>query len=137
MREAVASGNREVQMVRSIAECRRVVAVAAVVLLIGCAHRGSDPFVFGPKAIGRELANPPACFTAPLVDCVANHLDRDPVERLSSPWREDFEPDLAARICRGDDRARRRWLDGARGLGTDDPREGVLRDLLGQCTAAA
>jgi len=120
---------------RTIAVCRWVVAAAAVASIIGCAHRGPDPFIYGSDDLGRERATPPECFTAPLEDCLTDPTGRKPVKRLASPWNEDFEPDLAHRICRGDLHARQRWLEGARRLGPSDPREPVYLELLGRCSA--
>jgi hypothetical protein len=121
---------------RTIAVCRWVVAASAVASIIGCAHRDPDPFIYGPEGLGRERATPPECFTAPLTDCIGDPGERSALDHLASPWREDFEPDLAARICRGDGRARQRWLEGARRLGADDPRESVYLEILDRCSEA-
>ncbi len=112
-----------------------VIAVVAL-FAIGCAHNGPDPFTLGPDELGSERATPPACFTAPLEDCVGDPTEREPAQRLASPWNEDFEPDLAHRICRGDPAARQRWIEGARHLGTEDPRERIYLELLGRCSTS-
>lgn len=122
---------------RIFAEGRWVVAAAVVASIMGCAHRDPDPFIYGSEEFGRERATPPECFTAPLTDCIGDPGERNALDCLASPWREDFEPDLAARICRGDGFARQRWLEGARRLGLDDPREPVYLELLGHCSATA
>jgi len=124
----------EVFAVRTVLNGWLLIVAPVLALTIGCAHTGPDPFIYGPDDLGRQRAKPPACFTAPLPDCVSDPTQRDPVERLASPWSEIFEPDLADRICRGDDRARRRWLEGARLLAKDDPREGVYLEFLGRCS---
>ena len=119
---------------RTVVDWRLLIAAAVVAFVIGCAHTGPDPFIYGPDDLERERAKPPACFTAPLEGCVGDPTQRDPVERLALPWNEVFEPDLAARICRGDAEARRRWLEGARQLAEDDPREGVYLEFLDRCS---
>ena len=112
-----------------------LVIVAAVAFSTGCVHGSPDPFIFGPDDLGRERAKPPTCFSAPLAGCVDDPTQRDPIERIASPWNEPFEPDLAHRICRGDDQAWRRWLDGARQLADDDPRARLYLEFLGHCSA--
>jgi len=114
---------------------RLLFVMVVVVVTIGCAHRDSDPFIHGSDELERIGATPPACFTAPLANCVDVPAERNPVERLASPWNEVFEPDLAHRICRGDLGARQRWLDGARLLEQKDPRERVYREFLGRCSS--
>lgn len=121
---------------RTITVCRCVVAAVAIASIIGCAHREPDPFIYGPEGLGRERATPPKCFTAPLTDCIDDPGERNALDRLASPWGADFEPDLTARICRGDGHARQRWLEGTRRLGTDDPREPVYLEFLGRCSEA-
>jgi len=111
-----------------------LIVAPVLAFTIGCAHTSPDPFIYGPDDLGRERAKPPACFTAPLAGCVGDPTQRDPVERLASPWNEVFEPDLADRICRGDAQARQRWLDGARGLAEDDSREGIYLEFLDRCS---
>jgi hypothetical protein len=113
----------------------RVIVAAMFVFTIGCAHRQPDPFLYGPDDLGSEKAKPPACFSAPLADCVGDPTQRDPIARLASPWNEPIKPDLAHRICRGDDQARLRWLDGARQMSDNDPREPIYLEFLGQCSA--
>ena len=120
---------------RIIVVCRIAIVAAVVAFAVGCAHRGPDPFIYGSDDLGRERSTPPECFTAPLEDCLTDPTEREPVERLASPWNEDFEPDLAHRICRGDLQARQRWLEGARRLGPSDPRGRVYLELLGRCSA--
>jgi len=123
--------------VRTVIDWWLLIVAAAGAFTIGCAHAGPDPFIYGPADLGRERAKPPDCFSAPLAGCVGNPIQRDPIERLASPWNEEFEPDLAHRICRGDARARRRWLEGARHLAEDDPRDGVYLEFLGRCSTLA
>ena len=115
---------------------KRWLLIVAPVLAftVGCAHTGPDPFIYGADELGHEKAKPPECFSAPLAGCVGDPTERDPIERLASPWNEVFEPDLAHRICRGDAQARRRWLEGARYLAEDDPREGVYLEFLDRCS---
>ena len=109
--------------------------VAAVAFTTGCVHGSPDPFIYGPDDLGRERVKPPTCFSAPLAGCVSDPTQRDPIERIASPWNQPFEPDLTHRICRGDDGARRRWLDGAREIADDDPREMLYLEFLGHCSA--
>jgi len=111
-----------------------LIVAVAVACTIGCAHRGPDPFFYGPGELGSQRAQPPECFSAPLEDCVGDPRQRDAIERLASPWNEDFEPDLAQRLCRGDTQGRRRWIEGASRLAEDDPREPVYLELLGHCS---
>lgn len=120
----------------TIAAFRWIAAALAVTTIFGCAHRGPDPFISGTERLTSERSAPPDCFSAPLDDCVGDPGDRDPVDRLASPWWEGFQPDLQARICRGDRDARQRWIEGARRLGTDDPRKGFYLEFLGKCSAA-
>ena len=68
---------------------------AAVALIIGCAHSGSDPFLTATDRLIRVRADPPRCFTAPLTECVFEPGEGEPANRLASPWRGSFEPDLA------------------------------------------
>jgi len=112
-----------------------LMVAVAVACTIGCAHGGPDPFMYGPAELGRDRAKPPECFSAPLTDCVGDPTQRDAIERLASPWNEVFEPDLTHRICRDDSRARRRWIEGARRLAEDDPREALYMEFLGRCSA--
>jgi hypothetical protein len=121
--------------VRFIVGWSQVIVVATFVFTIGCAHSQPDPFLYGPDDLGRERSKPPTCFSSPLADCISDPTQRDPIERLASPWNEPFEPDLAHRICRGDDQARRRWLDGARQISEDDPRGPIYLEFLGHCSA--
>jgi hypothetical protein len=112
-----------------------VIVVATFVFTIGCAHSQPDPFLYGPDDLDREKSKPPTCFSSPLEDCVGDPTQRDPVDRLASPWNERFKADLAHRICRGDDQARRRWLDGARQISDDDRRGPIYLEFLGHCSA--
>jgi hypothetical protein len=111
-----------------------LIIAAALAFTTGCAHTSPEPFIYGPENLGRERATPPDCFSAPLAGCVTDPTRRDPVERLASPWNETFEPDLSNRICRGDDRARRRWLDGARQIAEDDPLDSLYLAFLSECS---
>ncbi|MFV2072630.1 MAG: hypothetical protein ACC742_08260 [Thermoanaerobaculales bacterium] len=111
-----------------------LIVAPVLAFTVGCAHTGPDPFIYGADELGGERAKPPECFSAPLAGCVGDPTQREPVERLASPWNEGFEPDLAHRICRGDAQARRRWLEGARHLAEDDPREGVYLEFLDRCS---
>lgn len=111
-----------------------LLVAAAVACTIGCAHGSPDPFNYGPADLEREKAEPPECFSAPLERCVGDPTLEPRIERIASPWDEPFQPDLAARICRGDAEARERWLDGARQIAFDDPRNGVYLELLGHCS---
>ncbi len=113
-----------------------LIAAVAVASASGCTHSGPDPFIYGPEDMGRERAWPPDCFTAPLAGCVDDPTQRDPIDRLASPWSEVFGPDLAHRICRGDSEARRRWLDGARQLAESDPREPIYLQFLDRCSSS-
>ena len=119
---------------RTVVDWGLLIVAAAVACTIGCAHGGPDPFIYGPDDLGRERAKPPECFSAPLAGCIGDPTQRDPIERLASPWNEVFEPDLTDRICRGDAQARRRWLEGAGHLAEDDPREGVYLKFLDRCS---
>jgi hypothetical protein len=109
--------------------------VAAIAFATGCAHGNPDPFIYAPADLERERATPPTCFSAALAGCVNDPTQREPIDHLASPWNEHFEPDLAHRICRGDDQARSRWLDGARQIAEDDPRERLYLEFLGPCPA--
>jgi len=115
---------------------RWIASVVAATTIVGCAHRGADPFISGSERLASEGSAPPDCFTAPLDRCVSDPAKRDPVDQLASPWWEEFQPDLQARICRGDRNARQRWIEGASRLETDDPRESVYLEFLGKCSAA-
>lgn len=125
---------REVFAVRPVLNRWPLIVVPVLALTVACAHTGPDPFIYGPDDLGRERAKPPECFSAPLEGCIGDPTQRDPIERLASPWNEVFEPDLSHRICRGDAQARRRWLEGARHLTEDDPREGVYLEFLDPCS---
>jgi len=120
--------------VRTVVNWWVLFVAATVAFSIGCTHAGPDPFIYGPDDLGRERSKPPECFSAPLAGCVGDSTQRDPIERLASPWNEVFEPDLADRICRGDVQARRRWLEGARLLAEDDPSEGIYLEFLDRCS---
>jgi len=120
--------------VRVIVDNKLLEVVAAIAVSTACAHVGPDPFLYGPEELGRDRAEPPACFSAPLADCIGDPAQLDAVERLASPWTEVFEPDLTHRICRGEPQARRRWLDGANALVEDDSREPIYLELLGRCS---
>ena len=119
---------------RNVVDWSLLIVAAVIAFTTGCAHGGPDPFIYGPENLGRERAKPPECFSAPLAGCVGDPTQRDPIERLASAWNEPFEPDLAHRICRSDDQARRRWLDGARQIADDDPRERLYLEFLGHCS---
>jgi hypothetical protein len=120
--------------VRTVVDWWYLILAAAFAFTIGCAHTGPDPFLYGPDDLGRKRTKPPECFSASLEGCVDDPTQSDPIERLASPWNEVFEPDLSHRICRGDDQARRRWLEGARHLGEKDPREGIYLEFLDGCS---
>ena len=122
-------------VVKTIVDWWRVIVVTTFVFTIGCTHSQPDPFLYGPDDLGRDKSERPPCFSSPLADCVSDPTQRDPIERLASPWNEPFEPDLAHRICRGEDQARRRWLDGARQISDEDPRGPIYLELLGHCSA--
>ena len=124
----------EVVAVRSTVDRWLLIVAATVAVTTGCAHVGPDPFIYGPDEPGHERVKAPECYSAPLEDCIGDPTQREAIERLASPWNEVFEPDLSHRVCRGDAHARQRWLDGARGLADDDPREPVYLELLGSCS---
>jgi hypothetical protein len=121
---------REVFAVRNVVNLSPLVIAVAVAFTVGCSHTTPDPFIYGPENLGRERATPPDCFSAPLASCIGDPTQRRP----ASPWKAEFEPDLAHRICRGDDQARQRWLDGARQIADGDPLEKIYLGLLGKCS---
>lgn len=105
----------------------------------GCAHRGVGPVVTAPAGLSVEHGRPPACFSAPLAECVDSTAPVSPERRFGSRWLYPFHPDLHHRVCRGDAAARERFLDGARSLGCT---EGagcawpVYLDFLAGCSSA-
>ena len=118
----------------------RLVLVAAVMISAsGCAHRGVNPFVAAPHGLTVERGRPPACFAAPLAECVDEPASLDNEERFASRWAYPFHADVHHRVCRGDASARARLLDGIRSLGcTDGPEcpQAAYLDLLGGCSSA-
>jgi len=99
---------------------RFLIAAVALILLTslgGCAHRGVEPFVTAPAGLAVERGKPPACFSAPLAECVDGTAPVSPEQRFASRWVYPFHPDLHHRVCRGDAAGRERFLDGARSLG--------------------
>jgi len=101
-----------------------------VVTSIGCAHRGPDPFVYGPTSPKSERGAPPACFTGPVAPCLSEVLELSDLDRLSSRWDIAFQPDLSHRVCRSELDARSRVLDGARQLTEDESLKSSSRILL-------
>jgi hypothetical protein len=114
-----------------------LVATMLAVLGSGCAHSRTDPFVSVPLA--RDRVAPPDCFSAPLADCVKAAPPTDAGQRLASPWRVPFQPDLKHRLCRGDEFARARFLEGVRqvptGEASRDLRQAYL-SFLGGCASS-
>ncbi len=115
-----------------------LVVGSLVAASLGCAHRGPDPFLFGPPSLVAVKGDSPPCFIGPLAECIVDGLERGDVERLSSRWLYAFHPDLNERVCRGDVDAKERLVDAVRQLADDeslkDATQAVL-DLFSGCSS--
>ena len=104
---------------------------AAIVVAIGCAHSSPpDPYVYTLiEAVG-TTGGPPSCFTRPLENCV-DASPRTNAELFPSRWRYPFRPDLFARVCRGDEDARLRFLNGVHHIDDGSGSNQLVRVYLG------
>jgi len=113
-----------------------VVMAAAAAVGTGCAHSRPEAFVTVPLV--SERAAPPECATGPLATCVGEVGPVDSEVRLASPWRYPFQPDLQHRLCRGDEAARARFLEGVRQVPAGEASWGVRQvylSFLDGCTS--
>jgi len=105
----------------------------------GCASRGLDPSVAAPKGLTVEHGSPPPCVTGPLAPCIDDAVAATNDERFASRWIYPFHADLHHRLCRGDESARERLLEGARTLrcrGGPDCAWAPYLDVLTGCSSA-
>ncbi len=114
----------------NVTSALRFAAVAAVVAAVSCSHTSPDPFVYAPTQTPKRAGGPGSCFSGPIEDCVDGSPSTN-AELFTSRWRYPFQPDLYARVCRGDEDARSRFLTGVRQVDGDDGSDGTSRVYLG------